>query len=102
MAAFSRHGEEERAREDGEGDRHPRRPDEQEGLSPDAVDERHGDERRDDVDDAGDDVEGERVGRREAGDAPQRPAVIEDGVDAHELLEHGEPHADPHDGQDAA
>ena len=85
-----------------ERERHADRADEQQRLAAEPVHEGDRDQRRDDVDHAGDRADAHRVLLREADRVPQRGAVVEDDVDPDELLEDRQADADPDDRQQQA
>ena len=90
-------GEREADRHGGQGHRHQDRAVEQDRLSSHAVDQEDRDERHEHVRDARHDADAERGALRESDRSPQRRRVVEDHVDAHELLEHRQDDAHPDD-----
>ena len=94
-------GERERQRHGAERDEHADGAGEQDRAATEAVDQEDGDDGDGDVGDRGDDADEERVGLRESDGLPQRRRVVEDHVDADELLEDRQDDADPDDGLEA-
>ena len=82
-------------------DEHANGTDQQQPPAADAVNEHDRDDRHHDVGDRGDGRREEGVVLGEADGLPQRGRVVEDHVDAHELLEHRQDDARPHDGLEA-
>ena len=85
-------------RQGGQGHDHARGADEQQRLASDAVDERDGDDREQHVDAGGDERCLEGLGLGESHGLPDGVGVVEDRIDADELLECAEHDADPDNG----
>ena len=90
-------GEGEGQRHEPQRDRHEERAGQQHGPAPHLVHQEDRQDRHHDVGDRRDDRDGQGVGLLEAHSAPQRRRVVEDDVDAHELLEDGQQNTYPHD-----
>ena len=87
----------ERGGHDGQGHRHAGRACKQQRLASRTIDERDGGDRGQNVDEAREQIDTQGPLLRHPDRFPQHLAVIEDDVDAHELLKRREPYAEPDD-----
>src|SRR5574337_1167643 len=71
--------------------------DEQQGLATQSIDQRNRHQRHHDIGRRREDRDRQRICLTEADCTPQRRRIVEDDVDADELLEHRQQNADPHD-----
>ena len=93
-------GEGEGQRHHPQGEGHDDRADQQHGPAPHLVHKEDGQDGDRNIGHRRDDRNGQSVGLLEADGAPQRRGVVEDDVDAHELLEDRQQDAHPDDGSE--